>query len=244
MRIAEIDRAFQLFPTWQRSRSRGSFIHMPSLPVDDARRNSALSVDELLDTNDAPPGAVLNPEPLWQLEFGSCWHRMRAETPAAASPRGGDVVLDLGSDTESSASSSVKSLVSERSITPRPPASLIDIPPFPEQSRQASRAEKRSPDAPYFPDWEIQMLAESMDKSDDDDDDFLVDEAARGSSPEPVPAEMVRQSARRGRTYLRSSSSVDPQAKGSVRSRQMIENWHWSYPPPHQPGVDEEDEPD
>ena len=98
---------------------------MPSLQVaDDARRNSALSVDELLDiaANDAPPGAVLNPEPLWQLEFGSCWHRMHAETPVASSPRAGDVVLDLGSDTESSASSSAASLmVSDRSITSAAP---------------------------------------------------------------------------------------------------------------------------
>ena len=75
------------------------------------------------------------------------------------------------------------------------------------------------------------MLAESMDKSDEDDE-------------EPSPPEVVQQTARRGRSYLRSSSSVDPQTKGSVRSRQMIENWHWSYPPPNQQGVDEEDEPD
>lgn len=192
--------------------------------ADDEQRNSLLSIDDLLDATtggDAPAGAVLNPEPLWQLEFGSCWHRMQADTPVT-SPR--DVVLELGgsSDTETSASSSFVSFVSDLF----PFANKLGLNSVYPQSRQPSKAEERSPDEPYCPDWEIQMLAESMDR-------------AGRRLDETLP---TCRSEKRGRV-LRSSASVDPQTKSSFKSRQMIENWHWSYPPPNQEGVDEEDEP-
>ena len=36
--------------------------------------------------------AAINPEPLWQLEFGSCWQHME-DSPVTDNPR--DVILDL-----------------------------------------------------------------------------------------------------------------------------------------------------
>ncbi len=59
------------------------------------------SVDEMLlnsastEMDPNPSSTPLNPEPLWQLEFGSCWERMQesANSPVTSNPR--DAILDL-----------------------------------------------------------------------------------------------------------------------------------------------------
>jgi hypothetical protein len=97
----------------------------------------------------------------------------------------------------------------------------------------------RSPAAPYNPDWEILMLAESMDKEDEDDfhcqplpvrlrQDELPAGSAAGASAAAV----------RRRRSLRSSTSVDPQSMSSAKSKKMIEKWYWSYPPPMDEATD------
>lgn len=100
----------------QRSCSRDSFIRLapaslnsPSPTRADGQQLTSSpcpSVDEmLLDTSSTsgatgidsglagdPSAEILHPEPLWQLEFGSCWQRMR-ESPITSNPR--DTILDL-----------------------------------------------------------------------------------------------------------------------------------------------------
>ena len=52
-----------------------------------------------------PPQTVLNPQPLWQLEFGSAWERIQKNvirqhsTPMTSNPR--DLVIDFGDDSSS-----------------------------------------------------------------------------------------------------------------------------------------------
>ena len=60
-------------------------------------RTSPSTIDELLEADceeNRLPEAI-NPEPLWQLEFGSCWERIR-DNAVTGNPR--DVILDIGDD--------------------------------------------------------------------------------------------------------------------------------------------------
>ncbi len=186
-----------------------------------------------------PSAAVLNPEPLWQLEFGSCWQRM--STPAAITSNPRDLILDMeessfsvgssSSDAEAAAAISTGSRMKKRAMS-------LDI--VGSRRRQAAAAaalkttsahsETRSPTGPYIPDWEILMLAQSMDREDDDDDEFVCQE--------PLPVRQIAESpvlpaVTRRRRSLRSSTSVDPQTMSSAKSKKMIEKWYWSYPPPN-----------
>jgi len=74
----------------QRSCSRDSFIHYspeekppPSSEQTNASGSPCPSIDDMLDSAEEEyqqlPTAI-SPEPLWQLEFGSCWERME-ESP-------------------------------------------------------------------------------------------------------------------------------------------------------------------
>lgn len=56
-----------------------------------------------------PSSTPLNPEPLWQLEFGSCWERMQesANSPVTSNPR--DAILDLSHLITESGSSATES---------------------------------------------------------------------------------------------------------------------------------------
>ena len=251
------------FPIFtQRSFSKGSFIHLatpsPSTPRQPSAGNQhspCPSIDELLDSaaEELPSAAVLNPEPLWQLEFGSCWQRMQSSTaPVTSNPN--DFVLDIG---ESSSFSSMTSsdvdadfdaarpLRSEASANiaaayagrKKKRAMSLDI--VGSRRKKAAealkatpaRSETHSPKTPYFPDWEILMLAESMDKDSEEDDKFP------SYDPEPEqksPDAELEPAVTRRRRSLRSSTSVDPQAMSSAKSKKMIEKWYWSYPPPNQ----------
>jgi len=80
------------------------------------------------------------------------------------------------------------------------------------QQRQMSPVKR---DEAYNPDWEILMLAESL-----EEDDQL---SQKNDSP-PSSSGTRRRS-------LRPSSSVDPQTS-SAKSRKRIANWYWSFPPP------------
>lgn len=176
-----------------------------------------------------PSAAVLNPEPLWQLEFGSCWQRMAETTSTAITNNPKDFILDMEETSFSSVSSSsdVEELATPLATTSRMKnkrAMSLDVVG---SRRQMTPA--RSPNSPYFPDWEILMLAESMDKEEEDD--------------EPVtqvqqPMLQVPAVTRRRRS-LRSSTSVDPQSMSSAKSKKMIEKWYWSYPPPNQDETDD-----
>ena len=91
-----------IYQTPQRSFSKGSFIHLappsPSTPHQTSpgshQQSPCPSIDEMLDSaaEELPSAVVLNPEPLWQLEFSSsCWQRM-SNTPAAITS---NLVLDV-----------------------------------------------------------------------------------------------------------------------------------------------------
>lgn len=177
-----------------------------------------------------PSAAVLNPEPLWQLEFGSCWQRMAATTPTTITTNPKDFILDMEETSFSSVSSSSSEVEdvappSAASRMKNKRAMSLDV----NVGSKRQMTPTRSPNAPYFPDWEILMLAESMDKEEEDD--------------EPVtqvqqPMLQVPAVTRRRRS-LRSSTSVDPQAMSSAKSKKMIEKWYWSYPPPNQDETDD-----
>ena len=248
-----------IYQTPQRSFSKGSFIHLappsPSTPHQTSpgshQQSPCPSIDEMLDSaaEELPSAAVLNPEPLWQLEFGSCWQRM-SNTPAAITSNPRDLVLDIeessfsvssSSDAEAAAAAATSANSSSRKLKKR--AMSLDI--VGSKRRQAAaaaalklapaRSETRSPAGPYIPDWEILMLAETMDKEvlDDveDEDEFV---GAYREEPLPVRQSPVAPAATRRRRSLRSSSSVDPQTMSSAKSKKMIEKWYWSYPPPNQ----------
>ncbi|XP_046446114.1 uncharacterized protein LOC124195647 isoform X6 [Daphnia pulex] len=249
-----------------RSVSKGSFIHLappsPSTPQQSSsspgsdshqQPSPCPSIDDMLDSaaeEHQPTAAVLNPEPLWQLEFGSCWHRMQS-SPVTSNPR--DFIVDIE---ESSLSSVSSSSSATETIAPskrkKMRAMSLDIVGSRRQAASAASAAAcapsngaskstpaRSPAAPYNPDWEILMLAESMDKEDEDDfhcqplpvrlrQDELPAGSAAGASAAAV----------RRRRSLRSSTSVDPQSMSSAKSKKMIEKWYWSYPPPMDEATD------
>ncbi len=239
---------FQFINT-QRSVSKGSFIHLappsPSTPhqpspgSDSHQQPSPCpSIDDMLDSaaeENQPTAAVLNPEPLWQLEFGSCWHRMQSATsPVTSNPR--DFIVDIEESCLSSVSSS-SGTEAASSKRKKMRAMSLDIVGSRRQaaaSASLNGASKstpaRSPAAPYNPDWEILMLAESMDK--EDEDEFSGQPlAVRLRQDEPAGTAGASAAVRRRRS-LRSSTSVDPQSMSSAKSKKMIEKWYWSYPPP------------
>jgi hypothetical protein len=80
----------------QRTFSRDSVVaKSPTSPT--GVRTSPSTIDELLEADceeNRLPEAI-NPEPLWQLEFGSCWERIR-DNAVTGNPR--DVILDIGDD--------------------------------------------------------------------------------------------------------------------------------------------------
>lgn len=187
-----------------------------------------------------PSAAVLNPEPLWQLEFGSCWQRM--STPAAITSNPRDLILDMEESSFSvSSSSEAEAAAAAISTGSRMKKRAMSLDIVGSRRRQAAaaaalkttsaRSETRSPTGPYIPDWEILMLAQSMDREDDDDDEFVCQE--------PLPVRQIAESpvlpaVTRRRRSLRSSTSVDLQTMSSAKSKKMIEKWYWSYPPPNQ----------
>lgn len=180
-----------------------------------------------------PTAAILDPEPLWQLEFGSCWQRMHTSTPVITSnPR--DLILDIegssfssvstSSDADQGPSSSTGSRLKKRTMSLDPSASR--------RQREASKAthgrsETLPAEGPYFPDWEIVMLAETLDTQ-VEDDRFACESETNAQASLRIP------SATRRRRSFRSSASVDPQSISSAKSKKMIEKWYWSYPPPNQ----------
>ena len=106
-------------------------------------------VDDMLDYNDDERRnlpAAISPEPLWQLEFGSCWHRMQQE-PITTNPN--DIILDFGDD-DSELESSMSQPVNSRPDSP-----------YCDYARESLVTAVRRGE-PYFPDWEVQMLAESQ----------------------------------------------------------------------------------
>ncbi|XP_059350446.1 uncharacterized protein LOC130696505 isoform X5 [Daphnia carinata] len=233
-----------------RSVSKGSFIHLaPASPAasqlpspDSHPKSPCLSVDDMLDSaaEELPSTAVLNPEPLWQLEFGSCWQRMQSSTtPVTSNPR--DIILDIeesslssvssSSGTETGSSARRKKLRATMSLdvagSRRQPAATAGV-----LKTLSARSESRSPSVPYNPNWEILMLAESLDKDEENEDDFDGQSLPGRLRPEELPAALP--AVVRRRRSLRSSASVDPQTMGSAKSKKMIEKWYWSYPPPNQ----------
>lgn len=201
-----------------------------------------------------PSAAVLNPEPLWQLEFGSCWQRMSTATSPTITSNPRDFILDMEETSFSSvsssseievevetppvASSSSSSYSSSRSLKKR--AMSLDVVGSRRQAAAAAAAKitparseaRSSPNAPYFPDWEILMLAESMEREavEEEDDEFVCP-PLKDRPVEPILEVPV---VTRRRRSLRSSTSVDPQSMSSAKSKKMIEKWYWSYPPPNQ----------
>ncbi|KAI9565781.1 hypothetical protein GHT06_009575 [Daphnia sinensis] len=230
-----------------RSVSKGSFIHLaPASPAtsqlpspDSHPKSPCLSVDDMLDSaaEELPSTAVLNPEPLWQLEFGSCWQRMQSSTtPVTSNPK--DFILDIEESSLSSVSSSSGTETGSSAKRKKMRATMsLDVGSSRRQAAAtagvlktiSARSESRSPSAPYNPNWEILMLAESLDKDDDDFDGQSLPSRLR---PEELPAALP--AVVRRRRSLRSSASVDPQTIGSAKSKKMIEKWYWSYPPPNQ----------
>ena len=60
----------------------------------DASGSPYASMDDMLDSADEHhPLPVVSPEPLWQLEFGSCWQQMQ-DSPITENPN--DLILDIG----------------------------------------------------------------------------------------------------------------------------------------------------
>lgn len=180
-----------------------------------------------------PTTAVLNPEPLWQLEFGSCWQRMPVIT---SNPK--DFIVDIEESSLSSGTETSSASFKRKKMR----AMSLDIVGSRRQAAAAAASAigaskmtpARSPAAPYNPNWEILMLAESMDKEDEDEDEFTCQSLpVRSRQEEPVVAGASANSAvMRRRRSLRSSTSVDPQSMSSAKSKKMIEKWYWSYPPP------------
>lgn len=180
-----------------------------------------------------PTTAVLNPEPLWQLEFGSCWQRMPVIT---SNPK--DFIVDIEESSLSSGTETSSASFKRKKMR----AMSLDIVGSRRQTAAAAASANgaskmtpaRSPAAPYNPNWEILMLAESMDKEDEDEDEFTCQSLpVRLRQEEPVVAGASANSAvMRRRRSLRSSTSVDPQSMSSAKSKKMIEKWYWSYPPP------------
>ena len=91
---------YLIFSYMQRSCSTDSFIHYSpeEKPSSNQMNNSnspSFSIDDMLDSAEEEyhrlPSAI-NPEPLWQLEFGSCWERME-ESPITENPN--DLVIDI-----------------------------------------------------------------------------------------------------------------------------------------------------
>ena len=93
-------------------------------------------------------GELLNPEPLWQLEFGSCWQRMRSsldESHATVTSNPRDMILDLShltgessccsesssdvdsSDRRPSASSFIPSASGQSIVLPLPPSAVRSL---------------------------------------------------------------------------------------------------------------------
>lgn len=234
-----------VFINWQRSFSKGSFIHLeppsPTSPIQGSASGSRRehspcpSIDDMLDSaaEELPTTAVLDPEPLWQLEFGSCWQRMHTNTPAITSnPR--DLVLDMEESSFSSTSSEVDQGPSSTSSSSRLKKRTMSLDVSSSKRHSGSktthgRSETLPTEGPYFPDWEILMLAESLDR-DVEDDGFACESAMSSDKTSSLGIPAVT----RRRRSLRSSASVDPQSMSSAKSKKMIEKWHWSYPPPNQ----------
>lgn len=234
-----------------RSVSKGSFIHLaPASPAtsqlpspDSHPKSPCLSVDDMLDSaaEELPSTAVLNPEPLWQLEFGSCWQRMQSSTtPVTSNPR--DIILDIEESSLSSVSSSSSGTETGSSARRKKMRATMSLDVGGSRRQTATtagvlktisaRSESRSPSAPYNPNWEILMLAESLDKDEENNEDFDGQSPPMRLRPEELPAAFP--AVVRRRRSLRSSASVDPQTIGSAKSKKMIEKWYWSYPPPNQ----------
>lgn len=159
------------------------------------------TIDELLEADceeNRLPEAI-NPEPLWQLEFGSCWERIR-DNAVTGNPR--DVILDIGNDdttgrsvdfsnftnyiqfnlklksnrssscsTSSTRSSSLDRHIDGPSKRRRKMFRSMSL----GKSRKEPKEGKESKSTePYIPDWEVLMLAESMERNSQPDESMEI----------------------------------------------------------------------